>query len=298
MKLDDIAAFMSAVRCQSIIHAAESLQLTQPAITRRIQNLEQDLGVELLDRNTKPLKPTLMGLRVYEQCRAILREMDNLRELVASDTPPSGLLRLGIPQTLGDAVLLNAFKQLKVAYPDLQTQVSTGWGNALIGKIEKGELDAATALFPAGKVFSEGILGEAMGSMNLVVVCAKEAAPKRSGRLADHYQSGWILNPDGCGFRASLQRTLQEQGLELRVNLETFGIELQLGLVADGLGLGLVPEPLLKRSTHYPRLAVMPLRDFKPVIELWLLQPRFLGNLQGAVDMFKKMVGQSLDLLP
>lgn len=100
MKIDDIDAFVAVIRCQSISHAAESLDLTQPAITRRVQNFEQALGVELFDRNTKPLKPTPMGIQVYQKCLAILREMDSLRELVASDTPPSGLLRLGVPQTI------------------------------------------------------------------------------------------------------------------------------------------------------------------------------------------------------
>src|SRR5471032_1832916 len=110
MKIDDIDAFVAVIRCQSISHAAESMNLTQPAITRRVQNFEQALGVELFDRNTKPLKPTVMGTQVYQQCRAILREMDALRELVASDTPPSGMLRLGVPQTVGDVVLLDALK--------------------------------------------------------------------------------------------------------------------------------------------------------------------------------------------
>ncbi|MCF5264416.1 helix-turn-helix domain-containing protein, partial [Pseudomonas syringae] len=47
MKIDDIDAFVAVIRCQSISHAAESLDLTQPAITRRVQNFEQALGVEL-----------------------------------------------------------------------------------------------------------------------------------------------------------------------------------------------------------------------------------------------------------
>jgi DNA-binding transcriptional LysR family regulator len=111
------------------------------------------------------------------------------------------------------------------------------------------------------------------------------------------YQNGWILNPDGCGFRAGLQRTLSDQGLALRVNLETFGTELQLGLVADGLGLGLVPRPLLERSAHREQLAVMPLKDFKPVLDLWLIYPHFLGNLQGPVDAFGQWVAASLHKL-
>ncbi|MBL0952050.1 MAG: LysR family transcriptional regulator, partial [Pseudomonas sp.] len=97
MKIDDIDAFVAVIRLQSLNQAAESLQLTQSAITRRLQNFEEALGVELLDRNTKPLKPTPIGLRVYEQCRSVQREIDALRDLVASDAMPSGSLRLGVP---------------------------------------------------------------------------------------------------------------------------------------------------------------------------------------------------------
>jgi len=294
MKIDDIDAFVEVIRCQTISHAAESLQLTQPAITRRVQNFEQALGVELFDRNTKPLKPTVIGTRVYEQCRSILREMDALRELVASDTPPTGLFRLGVPQTIGDVVLLDALKHLRGEYPDLRAQVATGWGGQLVGKIESAELDAVVALFPAGKVFPENIIGQSIGKIELVVVCARDLVPKRPCKLADCYHNGWVLNPDGCGFRAGLQRTLSDQGLALRVNLETFGTELQLGLVADGLGLGLVPRPLLERSVHREQLAVVPLKDFKPVMDLWLVYPHFLGNLQGPVESFGRLVAASL----
>lgn len=294
MKIDDIDAFVAVIRCQSISHAAESLALTQPAITRRVQNFEQALGVELFDRNTKPLKPTAMGMQVYQKCLAILREMDSLRELVASDTPPSGLLRLGVPQTIGDVVLLDALKHMRGQFPDLRAQVVTGWGSHLIGKIENGELDAAAALFPAGKIFPEAIIGESISKMELVVVCAKARMPKKPVKLAECYEQGFVLNPDGCGFRAGLQRTLADQGLSLKVNLETFGTELQLGLVADGMGLGLVPRPLLERSAHQDALAVMPLKDFKPVLDLWLIYPRFLGNLQAPVTLFGRLVADAL----
>ncbi len=294
MKIDDIDAFVAVIRCQSISVAAQSLALTQPAITRRVQNFEQALGVELFDRNTKPLKPTVMGHQVYQKCLAILREMDALSELVASDTPPSGLLRLGVPQTLGDAVLLDALKQLRQVYPELQPRVATGWGSQLIDKIANGELDAAAVLFPAGKVFPENIVGQSLGKLELVVVCAAAQLPKKPIKLADCYAQGWVLNPDGCGFRAGLQRTLGDMGLSLKVNLETFGTELQLGLVADGMGLGLVPRPLLERSLYRERLAAMVVKDFKPVMDLWLVQPRLLGNLQAPVAAFGDLVTRAL----
>ena len=286
MKTDDIEAFVAVLRSGSLNAAALSLGLTQPAITRRLQSLEQDLGVELLDRHTKPLKPTRLGQEVYGHCRAILREMDALRERVAGDAPPSGLLRLGVPQTLGDALLLEAVREIRSRYPELRTQVATGWGSALVSRVEHGELDAALVMFPANKIFPEGVEAQALGSMPLQVVCARDQAPSKPQRLADLHAQGWVLNPDGCGFRASLQRTLAEQGAALRINLETYGTELQLGLVADGQGLGLVPAPLLARSAYRERLAAIPLKDFKPEIQLWLIHPRFLGPLQEVVEGF------------
>ena len=79
MKISDIDAFAAVVRCQTLSQAAAELGMTQPAITRRVQNLEEALGVTLLDRNTKPPRPTDIGRRVFEQCRAILREVDAAR---------------------------------------------------------------------------------------------------------------------------------------------------------------------------------------------------------------------------
>ncbi|MBD1552601.1 LysR family transcriptional regulator [Pseudomonas typographi] len=294
MKIDDIGAFVSVVRYQSISHAALALDLTQPAITRRVQNLEQALGVALFDRQTKPLKPTPLGLQVYQRCLGILREMDGLRELVAEGAPPAGLLRIGVPQTIGDVVLLDTLTTLRGAFPELRTQVVTGWGGHLINKLENGELDAAVALFPAGKVFPCNLMGASIGKVELVVVCSVADGPKRPTTLAQCYARGWVLNPDGCGFRAGLQRALADQGLSLKVNLETFGSELQLGLVAAGMGLGLVPRLLLERSAHRDQLAPLPVKDFKPVMDLWLVHPRFLGNLQQPVALFGQWVAKAL----
>ena len=156
-------------------------------------------------------------------------------------------------------------------------------------------LDAAAALFPTGKIFPEGIASRSIGRMQLRVVAAKGTASKRSYKLKDCYLRGWVLNPDGCGFRAGLQRALSEQGLSLQINLETFGTELQLGLVANGQGLGLVPEPLLAASRHRDQLEVLNVSDFKPQVDLWLFHPRYLGNLQEPVELFGSVSAQRLD---
>ncbi|MGA3250895.1 MAG: LysR family transcriptional regulator [Paraburkholderia sp.] len=286
MKIDDIEAYVAVIRAQSLQRAAQTLGLTQPAITRRLQNFEEALGVELLDRNTRPLKATATGRVVYEQCRVIQREIDVLRELVANDTPPVGALRLGVAQTVADIALPDAMRELRAAYPDLQASASSGWGGQLLQRVEAGELDAAAILLPANKAFTETLAARSLGRVKLAVVAPKGALKKRVHTLAECQSIGWVLNPDGCGFREGLQRALTGLGLTLKLNLETLGTELQLQLVADGNGLGLVPLPLLQASRHEAELDVLTLTDFKPLIDIWLVHPRVPGKLQQPVERF------------
>jgi DNA-binding transcriptional LysR family regulator len=292
MKIDEIDAYVTVIRCQSLQQAALSLGLTQPAITRRLQNFEEALGVELLDRSTRPLKATATGRIVYEQCRVIQRELDVLREIVATDTPPVGTLRLGVAQTIADIALTDAMRGLKAAYPDLQARASTGWGSQLLQRVEQGELDAAAILLPSNKTFDEMLSARSLGRIKLAVVAQKGLLKKRAHTLAECQSIGWVLNPDGCGFRDGLQRTLTGLGLALKLNLETLGTELQLQLVADGNGLGLVPLPLLQASAHADMLDIISMSDFKPLIDIWLVHPRVLGKLQQPVERFGAAIEQ------
>jgi DNA-binding transcriptional LysR family regulator len=285
MKLEDIVAFVAVVRAQSLSQAAKDLGLTQPAITRRVQNLEETLGAELLDRAIKPPKPNATGRLVFDHCRAVLDDLDHLRELVASDAEPRGDLRLGLPQGIGDMALPALFDVLSTAYPDLQPQIVTGWGGQLLQQIAEDTLDAAIAWLSDESVLPKKVSGRRLDGCPLVVVSRREDVGKRSYRLAELQDRGWILNPDGCGFRAGLRRALAAQGLPLRVRLDTNGRELQLDLVARGHGLGLVPLTLLERSVHRDALAVVPVADFKPQVALWLLHGLQPGRLKDPLDL-------------
>ena len=290
MKIDDISAFVAVVRNQSVSAAAEALGLTQSAITRRLQNLEQDLGVELLDRSVKPPRPNVMGRLVFDQCGKVLLEVERLRDLVQEGAAPTGVFRIGVIQTIGDVVLLDTLQRLNAAFAGLQTEVASGWGAQLVERVVAGQIDAAVALFPATKALPDGLTGRTLGSIELVVVAAKGAMPKRSYRLRDIDDIGWVLNPDGCGFRAGLARALAQQGLNFKINLETFGADLQMGLVANGVGLGLIPRPILERSALRAKLDIVNVADFRPVLDIWMIQQQQAGPVQHAIDFFADAV--------
>jgi DNA-binding transcriptional LysR family regulator len=293
MKIDDINAFVAVVRNQSVSAAADALGLTQSAITRRLQSFETDLGAELLDRSVKPPRPNAMGRTVFEQCGKVLLEVERLRGLVQAGHAPTGLFRIGLIQTIGDVVLLDTLQRLNSRFPGLHTEVASGWGAQLVGQVEHGEVDAAVALFPTTKVLPQGLSGRTLGRIELAVVAQKGAMPRRGYRLRDCYDTGWVLNPDGCGFRAGLERALNEQGLSFKVKLETFGADLQLSLVAKGMGLGLMPLPILERSPHREKLDILKVADFKPVLDIWLIQAPLPEALQQAVDFLADSVEQA-----
>ncbi len=294
MKLDDISAFVAVVHAQSVSQAARDLKLTQPAITRRVQNLEEALGTMLLDRNTKPPKPNTFGLRVYEQCQAVLHEVARLSELVGADRTPSGPLRLGLTQGIGDLVLRDTIEDLRRSFPELTTSVTAGWGGQLAERVNQGELDAAAIWLGGRTPLPKNTLGELLQRSPLAVVARKEDIVKRSYRLSDWSERGWVLNPDGCGFRAGLKRALNDRGLPFVLQMDTSGRELQLEMVARGHGLGLLPLPLLKVSAHRDALASVPLSDFKPEVDLWLLHGRAPGALHAPIERFGAHVKRAL----
>ncbi|EJL88891.1 transcriptional regulator [Herbaspirillum sp. CF444] len=294
MKTDDLEAFAAVVRHQSISRAAQELGIAQPLLSRRVQGLETTLGVALFDRQSKPLRPTATGLRLAQQCRSVLREVDILCEMAAANLPLNGNLRLGVTQSIGELVLDSLMGQLQQEWPDLRPQVSTGWGAALIERVERGELDAAVVLQGRGRSMPGNVEAKLLHRSRVAILGRQGAWPRKRYALADCAETGWVLNPDGCGFRAGLQRALAGQGLPLHVRLDTFGKDLQLQSAAKGVGLGLLPRPLYMNSTFEGQLDELSLTDFKPEAEAWLVHGRNLNRLHEPIERIGQYVESAL----
>ncbi|MDG9896099.1 LysR family transcriptional regulator [Klebsiella grimontii] len=295
MRIDDIDALLATVQFSSLNQAAEYLGITQSAITRRLQRLEHTLDVTLLERQTRPLTLTAAGHRVYEQCLSIKRETKKLYGLLDPEAEPHGILRLGVPQSVAEIALQPALTALRQQFPALQPQVTSGWSGLLQKRLESVELDGVLAMGPEQQRFAEGYGGRLLCPLDIVVIAAKSWR-LHAGALRDCAEKGWVLNPDGCGLRAGLIRELQSQGLRLALNVETAGAQLQISLVAQGLGLGLVPRAALAASPWRDDVAVLTLADFQPAVHLWLVHAQNLANLSQPLTFFAGKVVQQLNV--
>lgn len=290
MKTDDLEAFVAVVRHQSISRAAQELGLAQPLLSRRVQGLESTLGIALFDRQNKPVRPTPAGLRLAEQCRNVLREVDTLHDMAAADLPPNGKLRLGVTQSMGELVLGALLPALRQQWPDLQPQVSTGWGSALVERVERGELDAAVVLQQRGRAMPGNVEAQLLHRGPVSVLGRAQDWPRKTYTLADCADAGWVLNPDGCGFRAGLARALAALGLTMNVRLDTYARDLQLEHVANGLGLGLLPQVLYEKSPYSDRLQSLSIKDFSPQAEAWLVLGKSPGRLEAPMGRIGEVV--------
>lgn len=269
MKLEDINAFVAVVRHESVTGAAEALLTRQPLISRRVQNLERDLGVSLLDRQTKPPRPTLLGRRVFERCEAVLREVASITHVVRGESVTGDTVRIGVAEVIAEIALLDAMPFMMEESPHLSIKIASGWSTEMIARLENGEVDGAIVVLPGDVQFSRKLSAMKLDELRMVVVGRKDAIPHGRLHLADLGRMSWVLNPEGCGFRESLQHAFRDRGMPLQVAIAAFGTEQKLGLVAQGVGLGFVPECMFASSHHKDALQPVELEDFSPHPCIW-----------------------------
>jgi len=279
MNTRDIEAFLAVVDTGSIVGAAARLHLTQPGITRRVQNLEQTLGLDLLDRQSKPLKPTAAGREAYALGRRVVASVDDLKSGLKPDSPPTGDFRVGLTPFLNESAVADPFDRLRVLYPQLTLRISTGWSMDLITQLQEGRLDACGIFVPPGMEPPETLSRDHLGTLPALVIAAKSLGLPQKVTLQDVARLPWVLNQDGCSFRRVMRRALELQHLPFNIAVEVMSPELRLSLVARGLGLGITTGAALESSPLKAEIQILEVDGFDATFQGWLVHRPPAGRL-------------------
>ena len=269
MELDDLRAFVRVAETGSVSLAARDLNITQSAVTRRVQRLETNLGTALLDRHTRPATLTARGQAVLERCRRVLNDMREVHAAAGNGDLPRGEVRIGVAHALTELTLTGPVGQVRRKFAKIELRLRTGWSRELLEHVRTGALDAAVLLLPQGEQLPTDVAGREMGKERLVVV-----GPRREGlptRIADLAGVQWILNPEGCAARAALRRALLRANVDMIVGVEAYNYELQLALAAQSRGLSLVPGRVLARSRLRSRLRALRIAGLDFPLTIWMV---------------------------
>jgi len=123
-KLTSIRAFTKVIQHSGFATAARDMRLSRSAVSKYVIELEQALGVQLLNRTTRTVSPTVNGLAYYERCLAILADLDEADQAVSNaQTAPVGMLRVNAPMSFGTLHLSGCVAAFMADYPTLRIEL-------------------------------------------------------------------------------------------------------------------------------------------------------------------------------
>lgn len=275
MELQQLRALLMVADIGSVSEAARRLLLSQPAVTRQLRALEAELGGALFDRTTKPLLPTPLGQAAVTQARRILQISEDLRALVQSnDGNPTGELRLGVVHSLARQAIPPIVRAVRQQYPGVQLRLTSSWSAALKREVEDGILDAAIVLTSPQPHFATGLEALCLGTEPVTLIASTQTGLQGIIELEDLRGIVWVLSREGCGYRALLKRTLEEADMPFRVVVEVLDIDLQLQLIAEGIGAGIGAVRALPAIPEASGLQTFHLANMPTALEAWLLHRR------------------------
>jgi DNA-binding transcriptional LysR family regulator len=289
--LDEMRTFVVLAESGSLQRAAERLFLTPSAVTRQIQRLEAALKTPLLDRRVKPGRITREGRAVLERGRQMLRIMDDLKASSATDAEPSGIFRVGLSYMLAQPSLVASIERFTSRFPRLQPVLSTHLKQQLIEQLRTGELDVALAFLSADDMMPGDLASSVLAAERLVLVKARgpQPRPRRGSKSKDHALDGrWVLNPSGCFIRAAIEARLRELGSPFELAAAINNIDMQLSLVASGIGLGAIPARFLASHPKRRRLERLTRSGLSIEASIVFVQGAHLGRLESAATFLQQ----------
>ena len=289
--LDEIRTFVVLAESGSLQRAAERLFLTPSAVTRQIQRLEATLKTTLLDRSVKPGRITREGRAVLDGGRHMLRIMDDLKATGSKDVEPSGIFRIGLSHALAQPSLVASIQRLTSRFTQLQPVLSTGLRQQLIEQLRTGELDVALGFLATDDTPPGDVASSVLASERLVLVRARGPQPRtrRSSKSKDRdLDARWVLNPQGCFIRQALEVKLRELGSPFEVAAAINNIDMQVSLVASGIGLGLIPARFLASHPKRRRLERITRSGVSIGASIVYMQGGHLGRLETAATFLQE----------
>ena len=203
---------------KSIGQAAEKLYLTQPALSKSLRQLEDDLKVKLFDRTPLGVVATVFGDTLAQHARVIRSEMRHAEtELSNLRGAVKGHVTVGVGPSLATSLMPLATGMLRKAKPGIRFTIIEGLVDTILPALRRGELDLAVGAWP--RPADSDITAETLVRDRICVVAGPRhpLARRKTAELPELLEYPWVLPPENQRFRQLLEETFLAQGLSAPV---------------------------------------------------------------------------------
>lgn len=251
MDESQIRAFVEITRKGSFTAAAESLHLTQPAISKRIVALENQLGSQLFDRVGREAKLTETGRDLLPMAENMLLSFSNIRKMAVNmKNQVRGTLQLGTSHHVGLHRLPPVLRSFSKRYPDVELALRFIDSEEGVKGVASGELELALITLPSAPPDNLEVYAVWDDPLAVVVSNDHPLAGRHSVSIDDLSQHEAILPGTGTYTRALFEERLLPLGLELKVGLSTNFLETNKMMASIGLGWTVLPQTMLDDSVR------------------------------------------------
>lgn len=237
---DHLAALAATVELGSVSAAAERLNLSQPAVSIQLHQLEKRLGVRLLERVGRRVEPTEAGRKLLPHLRriddALAAAVESVRDYAQG---VAGLVRIGTGATACIYLLPPVLRDLRRRFSRLELVVRTGNTPEILKAIEENTLDLGVVTLPAA---GRALSAEPLLDDEIVATFPPDAEPPKTITAVALRDVPVVLYEPGGNARRVIDDWFRRAGVSLRPVMELGSIEAIKQLIAAGLGCGLLPR--------------------------------------------------------
>lgn len=262
-----LQVFYTVAKLLSFTKAAETLHMTQPAVTFQVRQLEEHFNTRLFDRTHNRVTLTEAGRKSYEYAEEIFElyaEMENSVKELTGDV--SGALTLGASTTIAEYMLPSLLSGFTRKFPDIQLRLKVSNTEGIVSMIENSMIDLGIV---EGPVTNKNLLVEMCRVDNLVVIVpfGHELASRDSISMDGLMHYPFICREEGSGTRDVIIDYMTKMGLDknnLNVCLELGSPESIKGAVEAGMGVAIVSSATIEKEL---KLNVLSKLDLDPPLE-------------------------------
>ena len=268
MEIRQIEYFVEVAKQLSFTKAAATLHVSQPSISKAIQNLEAELGVPLFYRSSKQLELTDAGHAVLVNAQQVLQTFKNLRsELTDLMELKKGQIRIGIPPIVGAEFFSKLISYYKEQYPLIEILLTEAGTKRIRQDIESGELDIGLVCSSQSKNEQLNTISFMKDPLQLIVHADHPLAKKSSVHLHDLIHESFIIYRKDFILYDRIIEECSKAGYSPTIACETTQKDLFIEMVQAKLGVALLPKKITEKIQS-PSIITIPLEQQSIFLEL------------------------------
>jgi DNA-binding transcriptional LysR family regulator len=283
LSLRDLDILIAVMQAGGMGKAAARLHISQPSVSKAIADLENMLGVRLLDRSRRGAEPTPYGLALIKRGFAMFDELRRgIEDIDFLSDPTAGEIRIGTPEPIAAAIVSPAIEQLSRQYPKMNFYVIAGDTGMLYRQLAERNIELVISRMTGAA--TEEQAAEVLFHDPLVVVTGKNnpLTRRRKLKLAELMDEPWTVQPPDSFFGALVAEAFRLAGLAPpRLTIATTSHNLRSELLATGRFLTVVPGFSVRLPRPHPSLRVLPVEfpDVRHQVAIVTLKGRSLSPL-------------------